>query len=111
MGLMDKAKAAAEQAAVKAKAGAEQAAAKAREEMQELQTKRQLGEAYSELGKKAFDLAQAGTVTHGEFTPLVERIVSLQAQLAALAAPPAAPPPEAEAPAAGGSQFWKSGDS
>ena len=67
----------------KVKAGAEQAAAKAREEMQELQTKRDLGQAYSDLGRKAFELADRGEISHAEISDLVERIRSLTAQLEA----------------------------
>ncbi len=67
----------------KVKAGAEQAAAKAREEMQELQTKRELGQAYSDLGKTVFELADRGEISHPEISDLVERIRSLTAQLEA----------------------------
>ena len=47
MGLLDKAKAAAEQAAIKAKETAD-----------ELQTKRALGQAYGDLGHKTFELIE-----------------------------------------------------
>ena len=49
MGLLDKAKLAAEQAVTKAKEGVE-----------DVQTKRELGAAYGELGKKTFELVEAG---------------------------------------------------
>ena len=39
----------------KAKAAAEQAAAKAKEGVEDVQVKRELGQAYGELGKKTFD--------------------------------------------------------
>ena len=109
MGLMDKAKAAAEQAAGKAKAGAEQAAARAREEMHELQTKRDLNQTYSDLGKKVCELAARGELSHPEIAALVERAGTLKAELEAAAteaAAPAAAAPEAT-PAAGDSTFWK----
>jgi hypothetical protein len=53
MGLLDKAKAAAEQAAAKAKEGVE-----------DVQAKRELSQAYNELGKTAFDLIESGAVSH-----------------------------------------------
>lgn len=70
MGLLDKAKAAAEQAAAKAKDTAE-----------DLQTKRELGQAYDELGKKAFELAEAGELSSTPLEPLVQRVRELKAQL------------------------------
>jgi hypothetical protein len=60
------------------KAGAEQAATKAREEMQELQKKRELNQAYSDLGRKAFELAERGDLSHGELQGLVERVRGLE---------------------------------
>ena len=51
MGLLDKAMAAAEQAAMKAKETAD-----------ELQTKRALGQAYGELGQRTFELIESGEV-------------------------------------------------
>jgi hypothetical protein len=70
MGLLDKAKAAAEQAATKAK-----------ETAGELQTKRELGHAYDELGRTTFDLVQSGQVSATLLEPLVDRIRTLKAQL------------------------------
>ena len=71
MGLLDKAKAAAEQATTIAKEGA-----------QELQTKRDLSTAYSDLGKATFELADKGELTHPELTEQVDRIRSLRESLA-----------------------------
>jgi hypothetical protein len=94
MGLLDK-----------VKAGAEQAAAKARDEMQELQTKRELGQAYDELGKKAFELAERGEFSHAEISELVNRVRSLKAQLeaeeggAVAAEASTEPPPSSQPPA------------
>jgi hypothetical protein len=65
----------------KLKAGAEQAADKARETAQEVQTKRELSQAYSDLGKTAFSLADRGEVTHAELTAGVDHIKELQARL------------------------------
>ncbi len=82
MGFLDKAKAAAEQAAQKAKEGAELAAQKAKETAEEVQTKRELGSAFDELGHKTLELVESGAVLHPELTPLVEKIHGLQTKLA-----------------------------
>lgn len=83
MSLLDKVKAGAEQAAEKVKAGAGQAVSKAREEVEELQTKRDLNQAYSELGKKALELADRGEISHAEIADLVRHAHTLKAQLEA----------------------------
>jgi hypothetical protein len=70
MGLLDKAKAA-----------AEQAAAKAKDTAGDLQTKRELGQAYDELGRKAYELAESGEIISAGLDPLVVRIRALKAQL------------------------------
>ena len=82
MGLMDKAKSAAGQATALAKSGAEQA----KEKAQELQTKRDLDKAYTELGKKAYELAAANAISHTDLTPLVDRCSELLAELEAAGA-------------------------
>lgn len=69
MGLLDKAKAAAEQAAAKGKEAAE-----------DLQTKRALGQAYSELGKLAFDLAEKGELSHAQLDAKIAEIRALKAE-------------------------------
>jgi hypothetical protein len=70
MGLLDKAKAAAEQAAAKAKEGVE-----------EVQTKRELSQAYSELGKSAFELVENGEISDPRLDSSVEKIKTLKAKL------------------------------
>ena len=60
---------------------AEQAAVKAREGMEELQTKRELGQAYGDLGRTAFELVERGELSHVELNAGVERVRSLKAQL------------------------------
>jgi hypothetical protein len=72
MGLLDKAKAAAEQAAAKAKEGVE-----------EVQTKRELSQAYNELGKNAFELVENGEVSDPRLDAGVEKIKTLRAKLEA----------------------------
>jgi N-acetylneuraminic acid mutarotase len=79
VGLLDKMKAGAEQAAAMAKSGAE----KAKEELDEAKTKRELARAYGELGQSAFDLLERGELAHLELTPAAERIRTLKAELEA----------------------------
>ncbi len=101
MGFLDKAKAAAETAAEKAKDVAETATTKAKEGVDEVQTKRALGNAYEGLGKTAYELAQAGKISHPKMAEAVEEISKLEAHLAEAGKPPAAEPePEPEAEAA-----------
>jgi hypothetical protein len=80
MGFMDKLKAGAEQA----KDLAGQAAAKAKEEAKELGLKRELGQEEGELGRKVFALVESGGLSHSDLAENVERIRSLNAELAAL---------------------------
>jgi hypothetical protein len=96
MGFLDKAKAAAEQAATKAKEG-----------VQDVQTKRELSQAYGELGQKTYELASSGGLSHPDLTALVEKITALRAQdeqegepvAAASAASATEPPPSDQPPA------------
>lgn len=71
MGLLDKAKAAAEQAATKAKEGVE-----------DVQQKRELAQAYSEMGKTAFELVESGEVSHPRLEASAATIRSLNEKLA-----------------------------
>jgi hypothetical protein len=97
MGFMDKVKAS-------VKSGAEQAATRAQEEYDRIQTRRELSQAYEDLGTKSFELADRGDLTHADLTAGVERIRTLKAQLATIgtdqAAAPGAPAetPHEEAP-------------
>jgi len=89
----------------KAKAAAEQATAKAKEGVSDVQTKRELGAAYTELGQKAFELADSGAISHAELDPIVEKIRGLKAQENGAAATTAASsgsttPPPSDAPPA-----------
>ena len=70
MGLLDKAKTAAEQATAKAKEG-----------IGDVQTRRELGQAYDELGKIAFELAESGEINHARIEEPVERIRKLKTDL------------------------------
>jgi len=66
----------------KAKAAAEQAVAKTKEGVEEVQTKRDLSSAYGALGTKTFELVDAGELDRPEFAELVEKIRTLKAKLA-----------------------------
>ena len=87
----------------KAKAAAEQAAAKAKEGVEDVQVKRELGQAYGELGKTAFDLAERGEISHPELEEIVAKIRGLNEKAADSPAPAeesadAEPPASAEPP-------------
>lgn len=68
MGLLDKAKAAAEQAATKAKEGVE-----------DVQQKRELSQAYGDLGRTAYELVEAGELSHPKLEATSARIRELLA--------------------------------
>jgi hypothetical protein len=65
----------------KAKAAAEQAANRANETVADVQTKRELSKEYGELGETAFKLADSGAISHPELEAHVTRIRELQAKL------------------------------
>jgi len=92
MGFLDKAKAAAEQAAVRAKEGVE-----------DVQTKRNLSRAYEDLGRTAFDLIESGAISHERLTGQADEVRTLQAQAAEpVGAATAAPEAASAAPATPG---------
>ena len=68
MGFLDKARSAAEQAATRAKEGVE-----------EVQTKRNLTQAYEQLGRTAFELLESGQISHERLSAQADEIRSLQA--------------------------------
>jgi hypothetical protein len=70
MGLLDK-----------VKASAEQAASTAQKQAQIVAAKRELSQAYSELGKAVSGLVERGEVVHGELNAGVEHIRELKARL------------------------------
>jgi hypothetical protein len=63
------------------KAGAEQAASQAQRQAQIVQTKRELSQAYNDLGKTAYGLVERGEVSHGDLSAGVERVKELEARL------------------------------
>ena len=86
----------------KAKAAAEQAAAKAKEGVEDVQVKRELGQAYGELGKAAFGLAERGEISHPELDEIVAKIRGLNEKAASAdEAAPAEESAEAEPADAG----------
>jgi hypothetical protein len=54
-----------------------------REGVETIQTKRELSQAYGDLGQKTAELVESGAVTHADLTSLVDRITELKAQLEA----------------------------
>jgi hypothetical protein len=94
----------------KAKQAAQEASAKAKEGVADVQTKRDLGKAYTELGEKTYELAQSGELTNPALTDLVNRINALKADLeeagepamagAASSTTASAEPPPSDAPPA-----------
>jgi len=65
----------------KAKAAAEQAAAKAKEGVDDVQTKRELSQAYGDLGKTTYDLVAAGELTDSRLEAAVEKIRGLREKI------------------------------
>ena len=65
----------------KVKQQAEQAAERAKEGVADVQTKRELSQAYNELGEKAYELSSTGAISNPALDPIVERIRSLKAKL------------------------------
>jgi hypothetical protein len=76
MGFIDKVKAS-------VKSGAEMAATKAQEEYEKLQARRELAQAYEDLGTKAFELSERGELSNPGLTPLVEQVRAAKTKLEA----------------------------
>ncbi|HEY3550819.1 MAG TPA: hypothetical protein VGK69_07190 [Gaiellaceae bacterium] len=66
----------------KAKQAAEQAAAKAREGVEDVQQKRELSQAYNELGKTAFELLESGEISNPRLDATAGKIRELNAKIA-----------------------------
>jgi hypothetical protein len=66
-------------------------ATRAREEVEELQTKHELSQAYGELGRVTAGLVESGAVSHPDLAAGVEKIRALKAKLEAAAAEPTEP--------------------
>ena len=74
MGLLDK-----------VKAGAEQAANTAQKQAQIVAAKRELSQAYGDLGKTAYGLVDRGAISHGDLAAGVDHIRDLQGRLSGAA--------------------------
>jgi hypothetical protein len=74
----------------KAKAAAEQAAAKAKEGVDDVQTKRELSQAYGDLGKTTYELIAAGDLTDSRLEASAEKIRGLREKIDG-SSPPDAP--------------------
>lgn len=85
----------------KAKQAAEQAAAKVQEGVEDVQQKRELSQAYGELGKTAFALIESGELSHSGLDAGAAKIRELNAKIAE---PSSTPPSSNDAPAADPSQ-------
>jgi hypothetical protein len=81
----------------KAKAVADQAVAKTKEGVEDVQTKRELGQAYDELGKAAFGLIESGELSHASLEATAEKIRGLKKKLEDEGETPE--PAEADSPA------------
>lgn len=64
----------------KAKQAAEQATAKAKEGVEDVQVKRELSQAYNELGKVAFELVESNDISHPSLDTVAEKIRALHAR-------------------------------
>ena len=62
----------------KAKSAAETATSKAKEGIDDVQTKRELGQAHDALGKLTYELLEAGEIAHERLDELVARIRKLK---------------------------------
>jgi hypothetical protein len=62
----------------KAKSAAEQAAARAKEGVEDVQVKRELSQAYGELGRSAFELIESGDLSHPSLEAEAAKIRALK---------------------------------
>jgi hypothetical protein len=65
----------------KAKAMAKEAQVRAKDTIEDVQTKRELAETYSEIGRKVVELTDGGQLSHPDLTPLVTRVHELNTRL------------------------------
>ena len=73
----------------KAKAAAEQAAAKAKEGVDDVQTKRELSQAYGDLGKTTYELIDGGDLTDSRLEAIAAKIRGLREKIGANTSPDA----------------------
>lgn len=67
----------------KAKQAAETAVTKTKEGVEDVQQKRELGQAYGDLGRTTFELIEAGEISNPKFDATVAKIRDLNEKLAA----------------------------
>jgi hypothetical protein len=79
----------------KAKTAASQAAAKAKQSAQDVQRKVDLGSAYDDLGKAAFELIESGEIAHEQLEAPAAKVRELRQKLAGDAEADEAEPEEA----------------
>ena len=86
----------------KAKQAAEQAAAKVQEGVEDVQQKRELSQAYGELGKTTFELLESGEISNSRFDAPAAKIRELNAKIAGSGSgePPAETPVDPSQPPA-----------
>ena len=85
MGFLDKAKSTATNVAGKAKEGAQTLATEVKDEAKEKKLAHDLNKAFTEYGKKAFELHESGAIAHAELDELAARIKELREQHATVA--------------------------
>jgi cob(I)alamin adenosyltransferase len=90
----------------KAKAAVGQAAGKAKEEVVELQTRRELGQAQKDLGVVAFGLVESGELEHPALVAPAERVRELSARLEDGAEEPEPTEEAGEADESDGAEPW-----
>jgi len=78
------------------KSGAEQAATKAQAEIDRLQAKRALQQAFGELGEKTFELVGRGELDHADLQPAIDRIRAAKSELDSIGQEPPQPQPADE---------------
>jgi hypothetical protein len=66
----------------KAKQAANQAVTKTKEGVEDVQQKRELSQAYHELGKTTFELLESGEISHPSFEETAAKIRDLNEKLA-----------------------------
>lgn len=64
-----------------------------KEGVESVQLKRELGQAYGDLGRKTEELVESGAISHAELTEQVARIGELKTKLADLSEPDDETPP------------------
>lgn len=77
----------------KAKAAAGQAAAKAKQSAEDLQLKVDLGSAYDDLGKAAFELIESGEIAHEKLDVPAAKVRELRQRMEGDAKPQSDEPP------------------